>query len=116
MNEQHNNIKGKADVEIKYDSFELDDFHYDTFLTHTFKNRVAYQAANPKKITAFIPGKIKKVHVRRNSRVKEGDILVVLEAMKMNNNIFSPVKATIKEVYVTQGLSVAKGALLVEFK
>jgi biotin carboxyl carrier protein len=36
--------------------------------------------------------------------------------MKMNNSIFSPLKGTIKEVYVTAGLSVAKGALLVEFK
>jgi biotin carboxyl carrier protein len=36
--------------------------------------------------------------------------------MKMNNNIFSPMKGTIKEVYVTAGASVSKGTLLVEFK
>jgi biotin carboxyl carrier protein len=107
---------GESFTESSFESFSLDDFKYETLLTNKYKNRKPYQAADPKKIIAFIPGKIKKVHVKRKSKVKEGEILLVLEAMKMNNNIFSPVKGTIKEVYVTPGLSVAKGTLLVEFK
>lgn len=99
-----------------FDSFVLDDFAFDTILTEKFKQRKTYQPADPKKITAFIPGKIKKVHVKKKSKVKEGEILLVLEAMKMNNNIFSPMKGVIKEVYVTPGASVAKGALLIEFR
>lgn len=99
-----------------FDSFHLDDITYDTILTQKFKNRKTYQVTDPKKIIAFIPGKIKKVHVKKKSKVKEGEILLILEAMKMNNNIFSPIKGTIKEVYVTAGMSVAKGALLAEFK
>ncbi|MCK9398378.1 MAG: acetyl-CoA carboxylase biotin carboxyl carrier protein subunit [Bacteroidales bacterium] len=99
-----------------FDSFQLDDVNYETILTEKFKHRKTFQEPDPKKILAFIPGKIKKVHVKKKSKVKEGDILLVLEAMKMNNNIFSPMKGTIKEVYVTAGLSVSKGALLVEFK
>jgi biotin carboxyl carrier protein len=102
--------------EPELDQFTLDDFSYETLLTEKFKKRKPYKAADPKKIVAFIPGKIKKVHVKKKSKVKEGDILLVLEAMKMNNNIFSPLKGVIKEVYVTPGLSVAKGALLLEFK
>ena len=116
MSEEKDNIIENTGEEITYDSFALDDFAYDTILTGKFKNKKPYQAADPKKITAFIPGKIKKVHIKRKSKVKEGDILLVLEAMKMNNNIFSPMKGTIKEVYVTAGLSVSKGTLLVEFK
>lgn len=99
-----------------FDAFALDDFTYETILTEKFKNRKTYQASDPKKVVAFIPGKIKKVHIKKKSKVKEGEILLVLEAMKMNNNIFSPIKGTIKEVYVTVGMSVSKGALLVEFK
>ena len=99
-----------------FDSFQLDDITYKTFLTAKFKHRKTFQEPNPKKILSFIPGKIKKVHVKKRSKVKEGDILLVLEAMKMNNSIFSPMKGTIKEVYVTAGLAVSKGALLVEFK
>jgi len=102
--------------ETVFDSFQLDDITYETILTEKFKNRKTFQAPDPKKILAFIPGKIKKVYIKKKRKVKEGEILLVLEAMKMNNNIFSPFKGTIKEVYVTAGLSVSKGALLVEFK
>ena len=102
--------------ETGYESLMLDDFAYDTILTDKYRKRKPYEVADPKKIYAFIPGKIKKVHIKKKSKVKEGEILLVLEAMKMNNNIFSPMKGVIKEVYVTPGLSVAKGSLLVEFK
>jgi len=115
MTEQ-NGIKKDPAGEMVYDSFELDDITYATILTDKFKSRKKFQEPNPKKILAFIPGKIKKVYVKKKSKVKEGDILLVLEAMKMNNVIFSPMKGTIKEVYITAGLSVSKGALLIEFK
>ena len=105
-----------ADVKPDFDLFTMDDFSYETHLTEKFKKRKLYEAYDPKKVIAFIPGKIKKVHVKKKSKVKEGEILLVLEAMKMNNNIFSPIKGVIKDVYVTPGLSVSKGALLVEFK
>jgi pyruvate carboxylase subunit B len=105
-----------ADKMTEFDLFTMDDFSYETFLTEKYKKRKPYEADDPKKVVAFIPGKIKKIHVKKKSKVKEGEILLVLEAMKMNNNIFSPIKGTIKEVYVTPGLSVAKGTLLIEFK
>ncbi len=116
MTEKKVTNKEEKITETGFDSFELDDFVYETNLTAKFRNRKVYKATDPKKITAFIPGKIKKVYVKKKSKVKEGEILLVLEAMKMNNSIFSPIKGTIKEVYVTAGLSVPKGALLVEFK
>jgi len=116
MSEEKDKNAEVPEEEMEFDLFPLNDITYETILTEKFKNRKLYKPSNPKKITAFIPGKIKKIHVKKKSKVKEGDILFVLEAMKMNNNIFSPIKGTIKEVYVTAGLSVAKGALLVEFK
>jgi biotin carboxyl carrier protein len=115
MTEQ-NEINKEPGEEKEYDSFQLNDFTYSTILTEKFKNRKNFQEPDPKKIIAFIPGKIKKVYVKKKSKVKEGDILLVLEAMKMNNSIFSPMKGTIKEIYVTAGLSVSKGALLLEFR
>ena len=113
---EKDNLTESTGEENNFDSFMLDDITYDTILTNKFKSRKTYQAVDPKKIMAFIPGKIKKVYVKKKSKVKEGEILLVLEAMKMNNNIFSPMKGTIKEVYVTAGLSVSKGSLLIEFK
>jgi biotin carboxyl carrier protein len=116
MTEEKDKIIPEPSEDKGLDSFLLDDFAYETILTNKFKGRKSYVAADPKKITAFIPGKIKKIYVKKKSKVKEGELLLVLEAMKMNNRIFSPIKGTIKEVYVTVGLSVAKGALLIEFK
>lgn len=111
---QQNDPKAKKE-EKEFESFLLNDAIYKTKLTGKFLKRKAYQEKDPKKITAFIPGKIKKLYVKKGSKVKEGEKLLVLEAMKMNNTIFSPHKGSIKEVYVTVGLSVAKDALLVEF-
>jgi len=117
MSEEKNiQVEDTANENDGFDSLELDDFSYQTTLTGKFKNRKPYVAADPKKVIAFIPGKIKKVNIKKKSKVKEGEILLILEAMKMNNIIFSPMKGVIKEVYVTPGVSVAKGTLLVEFK
>jgi len=89
---------------------------YKTTFPAKFLQRKPYQETDPKKVVAFIPGKIRKVYVKKGSKVKEGEKLLVLEAMKMNNLIFAPVKGIVKEVYVTPGISVAKNALLVEFE
>jgi biotin carboxyl carrier protein len=89
---------------------------YKTTFPAKFLQRKPYQEVDPKKILAFIPGKIKKVYVKKGSKVKEGDKLLVLEAMKMNNMIFAPYKGVVKEVYITQGISVAKNTVLIEFE
>ena len=94
----------------------LESGSYKTTFTQKFLERKPYQEVDPKKVLAFIPGKIRKVYVKKGARVKEGDKLLILEAMKMNNVIFSPIRGVVKEVYVTPGISVAKNALLVEFK
>ena len=106
-------IKNKKEEPV-YESFLLDDATYKTLLTKKYHKRKPYEEKDPKKILAFIPGKIKKVYTKNGAKVKEGEKLLVLEAMKMNNTIFSPLKGTIKEVYVTAGMSVAKDALLIE--
>ena len=109
-------MKSEERKEKALNTLALESGTYKTTFTHKFLNRKPYQEVDPKKVLAFIPGKIRKVYVKKGSRVKEGDKLMILEAMKMNNIIFSPIKGTVKEVYVTQGISVAKNALLVEFK
>jgi biotin carboxyl carrier protein len=109
-------IAGKEQHESNSQKLFIDDVAYTTTFNKKFLKRKFYQAKDPKQVIAFIPGKIKKINVKRGSKVKEGDSLLILEAMKMNNLIFAPMKGIIKEVYVTQGISVAKDALLLEFK
>ncbi|OGU61529.1 MAG: hypothetical protein A2V66_00470 [Ignavibacteria bacterium RBG_13_36_8] len=89
---------------------------YETFLTKKFVNRKMYAPADPKKITAFIPGSIREIYVRKGQKVKEGDPLFILEAMKMRNSVYSPLNGKIKEVHMVSEQKVAKNQLLIEFE
>lgn len=65
------------------------------------------------KVAAPMPGTIVSVNVSDGQSVKKGDVLVVLEAMKMENEIKAPVDGTITSVAVNKGESVDTGATLV---
>ena len=60
-----------------------------------------------------MPGNILKVNVKTGDVVKEGQVLVVLEAMKMENEIMAPKAGTVTQVVVTKGSTVDTGAALV---
>ncbi len=64
------------------------------------------------KMEAPLPGKILNVKVKVGDKVVEGDELLSIEAMKMENPILSPVSGEVKEVNVTQGQSVKAGDIL----
>ena len=64
-------------------------------------------------VTAPMPGNILKVNVTAGQAVKEGDLLVVLEAMKMENEIFAPKSGTVAQVLVQKGSTVDTGATMV---
>ena len=64
-------------------------------------------------VTAPMPGNILKVAVTAGQAVKEGDLLVVLEAMKMENEIFAPCNGTVAQVLVSKGSTVDTGATMV---
>ena len=68
--------------------------------------------ANGEKVTAPMPGTILSVNVSNGAAVKKGDVLFILEAMKMENEIMAPCDGTIGGVSVTKGTSVESGMLL----
>jgi len=87
-----------------------------TLLTRKFHERKPYSPPNPKLIHAFIPGTIVKVNVKEKAKIKKGEPLLSLKAMKMNNDILSSIDGTIKKVHVKKGDIVVKNQLLVELK
>ena len=65
------------------------------------------------KVDSPMPGTILKVNVAAGQTIKEGDLLVILEAMKMENEIFAPKGGTVSQVLVEKGASVNTGDVLV---
>ena len=68
--------------------------------------------ASGEKVTAPMPGTILSVNVSNGAAVKKGDVLFILEAMKMENEIMAPCDGTVGGVNVTKGTSVESGMLL----
>jgi biotin carboxyl carrier protein len=66
------------------------------------------------KIKAPLPGTILKVNVKVGDEVKKGDVLMVMEAMKMENNVLAETGGTIKALEVKEGDSCLQGDTLVE--
>jgi biotin carboxyl carrier protein len=68
--------------------------------------------AGGESVTAPMPGTILNVNVTAGKAVKAGDILFILEAMKMENEIVAPCDGVVGQVNVSNGQSVDTGALL----
>ena len=63
-------------------------------------------------VNAPMPGNILKVNVAAGQAVKKGDVLMILEAMKMENEIMCPMDGTVTSVTVNVGATVESGQVL----
>ena len=73
---------------------------------------VAAAPAGGEKVSAPMPGNILAVNVAAGDAVKRGQVLMILEAMKMENEIMAPCDGTIASVHTSKGSAVESGALL----
>ena len=64
-------------------------------------------------LTAPMPGNVLATHVQQGDDVREGQLLLILEAMKMQHRIVAPFDGSVKELHVSEGDQVDNGALLV---
>ena len=64
-------------------------------------------------ITSPMPGNILKINITQGQKVNEGDVLIVLEAMKMENEISATKSGTVAQINVTKGAVVETGTPLV---
>ncbi|WP_077075342.1 pyruvate carboxylase [Aedoeadaptatus urinae] len=72
--------------------------------------------SNPLEVGASIPGTVAKINVAVGDKVKESQPLLVLEAMKMETNIISPMDGIVEHISVKEGDSVESGQLVLELK
>ena len=77
---------------------------------------VAAASAGPAPIVAPMPGLVVRVAVAVGDRVEAGQPVVVMEAMKMENELRAPAAGTVRTVLATPGVAVEKGAVLVELE
>ena len=73
----------------------------------------AVPVAGGETVSAPMPGTILKVNVQPGQAVKAGEVLIVLEAMKMENEIMAPKAGTVAQVLVNRGANVDTGAPMV---
>ena len=77
-------------------------------------SKPAPSAASAGATVSPMPGTILKVNVKEGDQVKAGDSVVILEAMKMENDITAPKDGVVKKLFVSEKQAVAKGEALFE--
>ena len=87
---------------------------YKTGITKKFENRKKWITPDPKKIAAIIPGTIIDVFVKNGQKVNKGETILILEAMKMQNQILMPFDGKIKKIYVKPDEKIPKNFLMIE--
>ena len=98
----------------KYSSLALESGVYETRLTAKYLARKPYEKKDPRAVKAVIPGVVAEVFATAGNQVKQGDTLMILEAMKMLNRIASPLDGKVKAVNAAAGDKVTKGQVLIE--
>ncbi|HSW64099.1 MAG TPA: sodium-extruding oxaloacetate decarboxylase subunit alpha [Dissulfurispiraceae bacterium] len=74
------------------------------------------KAEAPGDITTAMPGSVVKMKVQQGDTVKEGDTVLIVEAMKMENEIHTPVAGTVEEIYVAEGDVVNPDEVLIRIR
>ncbi|MCL2414779.1 MAG: biotin/lipoyl-binding protein [Bacteroidales bacterium] len=78
--------------------------------------RKVLTSVNPGDITSFMPGTIGKIFVKKGDKVKKGQIIIILQCMKMDNELQAPFDAKVKSINVKTGENVVKDAILIELE
>ncbi|HAF07295.1 MAG: acetyl-CoA carboxylase biotin carboxyl carrier protein subunit [bacterium] len=99
-------------MEKKKDNITVDFDQYPTTIPKDYKLPIDTKLDNPFEIIAPIPGIITKIFVKENDQITSGSVLMILEAMKMKNKIYSKVEGQIKEIFVKEGERVVKNQKL----
>ena len=89
---------------------------YQTEYTEKYRQRVKWEKPNEDMVCSFMPGTIIDVLVKPGDKVKKGDIILILDAMKMYNNVLAPFDGKISTIMVKSGDKIPKNTAMIEIK
>jgi len=115
MLKKENSYDSRNGKEIPMEKLIIGGAVYTTRLTSKFRNRRSWVRPDIRRVEAVIPGAILNIMVGEGDEVKHGTPLLILVAMKMENQVLSPMDGIIKKIHVSTGDQVAKSQLLLEF-
>lgn len=102
--------------ENKEGLLNIDSTLYQTRLSRKFENRTKYVPFDPRQVISYIPGVVIDILVTPGAKVKIGQDLMIIDAMKMKNRIKASIDGTVKSVAVVAGAKVTKGSILIELE
>ena len=94
----------------------IDTSLYKTRISEKFQNRKSYKPADPRIILSFIPGTVLDIFIEKGQLVKKGEVLMILDAMKMQNKLKCIMDGKVKSIAVNKGDKVSKGTILLELE
>jgi len=94
----------------------IDTSLYKTRLSRKFEKRIPYRTPDQKIIMSFIPGTVLDILVESGQIIRKGDDLMILDAMKMQNQLKSKADGKVKNIPVKKGDKVSKGTILLELE
>ena len=89
---------------------------YKTTLTEKFKNRPVWHKPFPGDVISHLPGTIIKIMVEEGQAVEAGQLLLIHEAMKMQNRVVAPISGVVVELNVKEGDKITKNHLMVKIE
>ena len=104
------------DTKSSLGSLNIGSSLYKTRISSKFKNKKPYQPIDPKIILSFIPGTILDIFIKEGEDVRNGDTLIIIDAMKMKNVLKCIKDGKVKTIFVGKGDKVSKGNVLLEME
>lgn len=113
--------KNKVEVEVNGTSFVVEIEKSETSVVSGIKTVTSIpspppQVAIPTPIKSPLPGVITKIMVKEGQKIQKGDLLLVMESMKMENNITADRDGVVKAFHVELGQTVMQGDILIDFE
>ncbi|MDR1556728.1 MAG: acetyl-CoA carboxylase biotin carboxyl carrier protein subunit [Tannerellaceae bacterium] len=100
----------------QYVDFVVTARKYKTLLTNKYINRPVWSRRLPGEIMSALPGTLIRTLVKEGQQVEEGELVMILEAMKMENRILAPVSGIVKKIYIKEGDKISKNHLLIKIE